>query len=73
MMRDNTRAVVHVSKRMYNAHDHWEDNGTTYITPGPVLLVRHDAVPRILDNGNAAFFESCAAIAWKDCDSIRSL
>ena len=29
---------------------------------GTVLLLRHDAVARILANGSAAFFESCAAI-----------
>ena len=29
---------------------------------GLVLLQRHDAVARILANGSAAFFESCAAI-----------
>ena len=40
---------------------------------GPVLLLRHDAVARILANGSAAFFESCAPIGWKDCDSVRSL
>ena len=31
-------------------------------TLGPVLLLRHYAVARILANGMAAFFESCAAI-----------
>ena len=35
---------------------------------GPVLLLRHDAVARILANGIAAFFESCDAIGWKACD-----
>ena len=40
---------------------------------GPVLLVRHDAVARILANGSAAFFESCAAPGWKDCDNTSSL
>ena len=40
---------------------------------GPVLLLRQDAVARILANGSAAFFESCAAIGWKACDSVRSL
>ena len=40
---------------------------------GPVLLLRHDAVARILANGSAAFFESCAVIGWKDCDRVRSL
>ena len=40
---------------------------------GPVSPLRHDAVARILANGSAAFFESCAAIGWKDCDSVRSL
>ena len=29
---------------------------------GPVLLLPHDAVARILGNGSAAFIESCAAI-----------
>ena len=43
------------------------------ITQGPVLILRHDAVARILANGSAAFFESCAAIGWKACDSIRLL
>ena len=38
---------------------------------GPVLLLRHDAVARILANGRAAFFESCGAIGWKD--SVRSM
>ena len=42
-------------------------------TLGPLLLLRHDAVVRILANGSAAFFESCAAIGWKDCDSVRLL
>ena len=40
---------------------------------GPVLLLRHDAVARILANGSAAFIESCLAIGWNSCDSIRSL
>ena len=40
---------------------------------GPVLLRRYDAVGRLLANGSAAFIESCAAIGWKDCDSVRSL
>ena len=40
---------------------------------GPVLLLRHDAVARILANGSAAFIESCAAIGWNFCDSVRSL
>ena len=40
---------------------------------GPVLLLRHDAVARILANGSAAFIESCAAIGWNSCDSVRSL
>ena len=35
----------------------------------PVLLLRHGAVARILANGDAAFFESCAAIGWKDCEA----
>ena len=38
-----------------------------------VLLLECDAVARLLANGSAAFKESCAAIGWKDCDSIRSL
>ena len=38
---------------------------------GLVLLLRHDTVARILANGSAAFFESCAAIGWKDRDSVR--
>ena len=37
----------------------------------PVLLLRHDAVARILANGNAAFIESCAAVGWNSCDSAR--
>ena len=40
---------------------------------GPVLLLRYDAVPRILANGSAASIESCAAIGWNSCDSVRSL
>ena len=36
---------------------------------GPVLLLRHGAVARILANGDAAFFESCAAIGWNDCEA----
>ena len=40
---------------------------------GPALLMRHDAVARILANGSAAFIESCAAIGWNSCDSVRSL
>ena len=39
---------------------------------GPVLILRHDAVARILANGRVAFFESCAAIGWKDCYSVIS-
>ena len=35
---------------------------------GSVLLLRHDAVARILANGSAAFFESCDAIGWNSCD-----
>ena len=42
-------------------------------TQGPVLLLRHDAVARILVNGSAAFIESYAAIGWNYCDSVRSL
>ena len=42
-------------------------------TQGPVLLPRHDAVAQILANGSAAFIESCAAIGWNSCDSVRSL
>ena len=40
---------------------------------GPVLLLRHDAFARILTNGSTAFFESCTAIDWKACDSVRLL
>ena len=40
---------------------------------GPVFLLRHDAVARILANGSAAFIESCAAIGWNSCNSVRSL
>ena len=40
---------------------------------GPVLLLRHDAVARILANRSAAFIESWAAIGWYSCDSVRSL
>ena len=40
---------------------------------GPVLLLWHDAVARILANGSAAFIESCVAIGWSSCDSVRSL
>ena len=40
---------------------------------GPVLLLRHDVVARLLANGVAAFIESSATIACKDCDSARSL
>ena len=42
------------------------------VSQGLVLLLRHDAVARILANGGVAFFESRAAIGWKDCDSVRS-
>ena len=49
-----------------HAYDSWH-------VLSPVLLLRHDAVARILANGSAAFFESCAAISWNDCDSVRSL
>ena len=38
---------------------------------GLVLLLRHDAVARILANGSVAFFESYAAIGWKACDRVR--
>ena len=41
--------------------------------PDPVLLLRHDAVARILANRSAAYFESYTAIGWKSCDNIRSL
>ena len=40
---------------------------------GPVLLLRDDAVTRILSNGSAAFIEICAAICWNSCGSITSL
>ena len=36
-----------------------------YPNEGPVLLLRHGAVARVLANGNAVFSESCAAIGWK--------
>ena len=39
----------------------------------PVPLLRHDAVARISANWSAAFFESCAAIGWRDCDNARLL
>ena len=40
---------------------------------GTVLLLRHDAVLSISAYGSAAFIESCAAIGWNSCDSVRSL
>ena len=40
---------------------------------GPVLLLRHDTVARILVNGSAALKKSCTPIGWKDCDSLRLL
>ena len=40
---------------------------------GPVLLLRHDAVARISANESAAFIESCAAIGWNSCNSVKSL
>ena len=40
---------------------------------GPILLLRHDIVTIILANGSAAFIESCVAIGWNSCDSIRPL
>ena len=42
------------------------------VIQGPVLLLWHDPFARLLANGSAAFIESCAAIGWKDCDSVRS-
>ena len=39
---------------------------------GPVLLLRH-VVARRLANEGTVFIESCAAIGWKDCESVRSL
>ena len=38
----------------------------------PVLLLRFDAVVRLLANGDAAFIKSCAAIGWKDYNNVRS-
>ena len=49
------------------------DMETHSVLLGPVLLLRYDAVARILANGCAAFFESYAAIGWYDGDSVRSL
>ena len=40
---------------------------------GPVLLLRYDAVARSLIIRGTAFIESCAAIGWNSCDSVRSL
>ena len=40
---------------------------------GPVSLLQHDAVARILVNGSAAFIESYAAIGGNSCGSVRSL
>ena len=39
----------------------------------PVLLPWYDCVARPLANKIAAFIESCAAIGWKYCKSIRLL
>ena len=38
----------------------------------PVLLLRFDAVVRLLAKGDAAFIKSCAAIGWKDYNNVRS-
>ena len=54
----------------------WELSKVNKVTtgvPGPVLLERYDAVARLLENENAAFSESCAAIGWEGCNSVRSL
>ena len=52
----------------------WSRQLTHICTTGPCLaILRHDAVARILANGSAAFIESCAAIGWNSCDSVRSL
>ena len=42
-------------------------------TQGPIRLLQHDAVARILAYGGTAFIESCAAIGWNSCDSVMSL
>ena len=44
---------------------HIQANNKKNTLLNPVLLLRHDAVARILANGSAAFFESCIAIGWK--------
>ena len=40
---------------------------SVYLSLSPVLLLRNDAVGRLLANGRAAFIESCDALGWKDC------
>ena len=44
----------------------------THTSQGPALLLWHKAVA-LFANGSAAFIESCAAIGWNSCDSVRSL
>ena len=57
-----------------NVSNWWCHDGSKLLPlQGPVLLLQPDAVARVLANGSAAFFESCATIGWKDCDSVRSL
>ena len=38
----------------------------------PELMLRHDAVTKLLAYGMAAFTESCAAVGWKDYGSVKS-
>ena len=38
---------------------------------GTLLPLWYHIVARLLANERAAFIESCTAIGWKDCDSVR--
>ena len=56
-------------------NNNWCHDHQSNLNPmqGPDLLLRLDVVGRILANGSVDFFESCAAIGWNVCDSVRSL
>ena len=53
----------------YKCHDIW----SILLVLGLVLLLRHEAVARIVTNKSTAILESCAVVCWKACDSVRSL
>ena len=72
-MCSSSHSFVCVNKYVLLRNQHWTlHHGHTLIAyQGRVLLLRHDAVVRILADGSAPFFESCAAIGLKGLQQRR--